>query len=107
MQNEMENGGKLFFDLFVAMVNHMVRSSLSSPHPTTYQVTTASNTSAQPSTTHTKLTRPHSGRPRIKVAPLGITIASLIRVNAEVDAPFHSDHSVLPSPFTSPTALYP
>jgi hypothetical protein len=23
MQNEMENGGKLFFDLFVAMVNHM------------------------------------------------------------------------------------
>jgi len=24
MQNEMEAGGKLFFDLFVAMVNHMV-----------------------------------------------------------------------------------
>ncbi|KAG9188060.1 hypothetical protein G6011_01983 [Alternaria panax] len=29
MQNEMENGGKLFFDLFVAMVNHM--DDLSSP----------------------------------------------------------------------------
>ena len=24
MQQEMENGGKLFFDLFVAMANHMV-----------------------------------------------------------------------------------
>jgi len=27
MQNEMENGGRLFFDLFVAMVNHMVCST--------------------------------------------------------------------------------
>lgn len=26
MQMEMEKGGKLFFDLFVAMSNHMVRS---------------------------------------------------------------------------------
>jgi len=26
MQNEMELGGKMFFDLFVAMVNHMVSS---------------------------------------------------------------------------------
>lgn len=26
MQMEMERGGKLFFDLFVAMCNHMVRS---------------------------------------------------------------------------------
>lgn len=25
MQMEMEQGGKLFFDLFVAMCNHMVR----------------------------------------------------------------------------------
>lgn len=30
MQNEMENGGKLFFDLFVAMVNHMDDLGLSS-----------------------------------------------------------------------------
>lgn len=30
MQNEMEHGGKLFFDLFVAMVNHM--DDLKSPH---------------------------------------------------------------------------
>lgn len=28
MQMEMERGGKLFFDLFVALVNHMVRSFL-------------------------------------------------------------------------------
>jgi hypothetical protein len=32
MQNEMENGGKLFFDLFVAMVNHMDDLSAKSPH---------------------------------------------------------------------------
>jgi hypothetical protein len=32
MQNEMENGGKLFFDLFVAMVNHMDDLSGKSPH---------------------------------------------------------------------------
>ena len=32
MQNEMENGGKLFFDLFVAMVNHMDDLSQKSPH---------------------------------------------------------------------------
>jgi hypothetical protein len=32
MQNEMENGGKLFFDLFVAMVNHMDDLSARSPH---------------------------------------------------------------------------
>jgi hypothetical protein len=32
MQNEMENGGKLFFDLFVAMVNHMDDISQRSPH---------------------------------------------------------------------------
>jgi hypothetical protein len=32
MQNEMENGGKLFFDLFVAMVNHMDDVSAKSPH---------------------------------------------------------------------------
>lgn len=31
MQNEMENGGKLFFDLFVAMVNHMDDLSQKSP----------------------------------------------------------------------------
>lgn len=30
MQMEMERGGKLFFDLFVAMCNHMVCQSLSS-----------------------------------------------------------------------------
>lgn len=28
MQMEMEKGGKLFFDLFVAMCNHMVSSLL-------------------------------------------------------------------------------
>jgi hypothetical protein len=32
MQSEMENGGKLFFDLFVAMVNHMDDLSQKSPH---------------------------------------------------------------------------
>ncbi|KAL5119712.1 hypothetical protein ACEQ8H_002318 [Pleosporales sp. CAS-2024a] len=32
MQNEMENGGKLFFDLFVAMANHMDDLSQKSPH---------------------------------------------------------------------------
>jgi hypothetical protein len=32
MQNEMEHGGKLFFDLFVAMVNHMDDLSQKSPH---------------------------------------------------------------------------
>lgn len=32
MQNEMENGGKLFFDLFVAMVNHMDDLAAKSPH---------------------------------------------------------------------------
>lgn len=32
MQMEMETGGKLFFDLFVAMCNHMVRTPyISSP----------------------------------------------------------------------------
>jgi hypothetical protein len=31
MQQEMENGGKLFFDLFVAMVNHMDDLSAKSP----------------------------------------------------------------------------
>lgn len=31
MQSEMENGGKLFFDLFVAMVNHMDDLSQKSP----------------------------------------------------------------------------
>lgn len=31
MQNEMEHGGKLFFDLFVAMVNHMDDLSQKSP----------------------------------------------------------------------------
>ncbi|KAF2815841.1 uncharacterized protein BDZ99DRAFT_124453 [Mytilinidion resinicola] len=31
MQNEMENGGKLFFDLFVAMVNHMDDLAAKSP----------------------------------------------------------------------------
>lgn len=31
MQNEMENGGKLFFDLFVAMVNHMDDLSQKTP----------------------------------------------------------------------------
>jgi hypothetical protein len=31
MQNEMENGGKLFFDLFVAMVNHMDDLAQKSP----------------------------------------------------------------------------
>lgn len=31
MQMEMEQGGKLFFDLFVAMCNHMVCSIFSSP----------------------------------------------------------------------------
>ncbi|KAF9731139.1 hypothetical protein PMIN06_008588 [Paraphaeosphaeria minitans] len=31
MQNEMENGGKLFFDLFVAMVNHMEDLAQKSP----------------------------------------------------------------------------
>ena len=31
MQQEMENGGKLFFDLFVAMVNHMDDLSQKSP----------------------------------------------------------------------------
>jgi hypothetical protein len=33
MQNEMENGGKLFFDLFVAMVNHMDDLGLSAKSP--------------------------------------------------------------------------
>ncbi|KAF2017737.1 hypothetical protein BU24DRAFT_344378 [Aaosphaeria arxii CBS 175.79] len=32
MQQEMENGGKLFFDLFVAMVNHMDDLGQKSPH---------------------------------------------------------------------------
>lgn len=32
MQQEMENGGKLFFDLFVAMVNHMDDLAQKSPH---------------------------------------------------------------------------
>ena len=32
MQMEMEHGGKLFFDLFVAMCNHMVRPSQSACH---------------------------------------------------------------------------
>ncbi|KAE8854608.1 hypothetical protein PTNB29_09964 [Pyrenophora teres f. teres] len=32
MQVEMENGGKLFFDLFVAMVNHMDDLGAQSPH---------------------------------------------------------------------------
>ncbi|CAA9966861.1 btb poz protein [Pyrenophora teres f. maculata] len=32
MQVEMENGGKLFFDLFVAMVNHMDDLGVQSPH---------------------------------------------------------------------------
>jgi hypothetical protein len=33
MQNEMENGGKLFFDLFVAMVNHMDDLGVSAKSP--------------------------------------------------------------------------
>jgi hypothetical protein len=31
MQMEMEEGGKLFFDLFVAMCNHMVGHPVTSP----------------------------------------------------------------------------
>jgi hypothetical protein len=35
MQMEMEHGGKLFFDLFVAMCNHMV--SVPCPFPSSYK----------------------------------------------------------------------
>ena len=36
MQMEMEAGGLLFFDLFVAICNHMVRTSLCTHTPVTF-----------------------------------------------------------------------
>lgn len=53
MQMEMERGGKLFFDLFVAMCNHMVRSIISFHLRTVTRMSAPRQRGVTHSTTHT------------------------------------------------------